>query len=406
MQQHQACDVCGAMGCSLIRGCTHGLCTSSGQTCITCAAEHECQHSVDSFSQWAYLLLEADRVSTVPEAGDMDQVGDYRFAKLAFSDFGLLYRITDNRVYVALECRKARTCQEWLPSSSGQLQPGHFQRTLTFNDCHVSFIQLERSLPDALKKKFMKAIDSVKQELQSMNNAKRELVGRFVVRCGTHQMENKRGQVHPLEGLEERRQAVCGDLLMHNEFSAFCQRIQNKFQFLFEATHPEARDVLQKQKIGLATRFADWPHCLGRVLHVSIWEGYDGHAFTESIPVEDRLGGWVSLPYSVWSRALPSAGTSSINCSETPAASLPQGNPAPPTAPVPHCQGDLHAAAYHLQLGVPHNASLAQISHAYRHMALTYHPDKRAGTAEAHEDFAKLGIAFQEMKVRALSRGL
>ena len=43
-------------------------------------------------------------------------------------------------------------------------------------------------------------------------------------------------------------------------------------------------------------------------------------------------------------------------------------------------------------------SSLAQISHVYcHHMALIldYHPDKRGGTAEAHEDFTKLGIAFE-----------
>ena len=59
-----------------------------------------------------------------------------------------------------------------------------------------------------------------------------------------------------MAGLEEGQRAGCGDLMLHNELSEFCLRIQNCLQYLFEAKYAEARDFVNKQEMGLATRFA------------------------------------------------------------------------------------------------------------------------------------------------------
>ena len=143
----ETCDVCAAPECALISRCTHGLCKASGRTCVACAAQHECNHSVRSFNAWASLLLDGGRLS-------LDAGMECYFGKLAFSNFWLKHRKTEAGIYVALCCSRARTTTQDAWHYTAGLQAHQFQRTLTFADCHVSLINLERSWPEEMQKRY------------------------------------------------------------------------------------------------------------------------------------------------------------------------------------------------------------------------------------------------------------
>ena len=64
---------------------------------------------------------------------------------------------------------------------------------------------------------------------------------------------------------------------------------------------------------------------------------------------------------------------------------------------------------YYKVLGVPKNASQAEIKKAYRKLAQTYHPDANQGSAEAEERFKEVSAAYDvvgdEAKRGQLRRG-
>jgi molecular chaperone DnaJ len=49
---------------------------------------------------------------------------------------------------------------------------------------------------------------------------------------------------------------------------------------------------------------------------------------------------------------------------------------------------------YYAELEIPRTANQGEIKHAYRKLAMKYHPDKNPGNAEAAEKFKALSTAY------------